>query len=626
MPEKQQEIARFPLQQFLEEGVLVGVGVLLVFLGLWSKVPITNFFGIGVGAFLFYVVYRSYHGKTATEEETDGDDDDADARMEEANGGIWKEEPEEVRTEQRIAVANASREIQKQFVRTQPLVDERTIISMSTIEPQSEFNNLLTKVLRAVKEACFAHTVAFFWINNETQQLVVEAKISDSESFVPERKLPIGNDEVSRIAVHGKAEIINQISSETERDVLCYYKSLQDVKSFIGMPIYYAYDGSAQQPIGVLAVDSKAEDSFGEETTGILNHFSQLISALLISHTEKYELLSERKLVEADVRLRKQISSRSSVASIVNAFSGEVEHIVGWDSISVVLFDDTQHAWTIASVKLRGSDKFVAAKQIIDFDDSVVGIVLRTSMVQTLDLSQKIKNVFHGGEHSSELLKNGSLLVVPFVSNGKCFGAVTMTNVKPNFYSKKDIAAIEYLSSTVAASLEVLELNSIIAEHISVDEPTGTMRKKHFLARLNEEIQRANDRNEDLALVFVSLHNAAEIEQRYGIEGKESALVGVAKQLRVHTRLYDVIGRFDEDTFAVALADTIASDAYLWAEKLRTAIATTIVSVDKKSFSFAVTIGISGAGDKTTSDELVKNAHYVLDQAKKSGGNLVRVF
>jgi len=100
----------------------------------------------------------------------------------------------------------------------------------------------------------------------------------------------------------------------------------------------------------------------------------------------------------------------------------------------------------------------------------------------------------------------------------------------------------------------------------------------------------------------------------------------VARHLRASVRPYDVVGRFDDSTFAVILGDTIANDAFMWAEKLRTAISGSIVSVDKKSFSLSVTIGISGASAKMISEELIKNVLHVLDQAKKAGGNIARVF
>ena len=121
-------------------------------------------------------------------------------------------------------------------------------------------------------------------------------------------------DVVSRIGVNGQPQVVNSILPETERDILCYYKNLQDVKSFIGVPIFYADDRSPQMPIAVLAVDSKAEDAYGDETFAILSHTSTLISSLLISYTEKYDLFADVKLIEADTQLKKKISIQYPLA------------------------------------------------------------------------------------------------------------------------------------------------------------------------------------------------------------------------------------------------------------------------------------------------------------------------
>lgn len=640
MQENQQEIVHSNMKGLLEEVVLAGVGVLLVLLAVFSKVPLTNITAIGIGAFLFYVAFESYRSKFGDPKKNTNYDAD-----------VGTEEGEEYyKRESESAVQTAKEEVRKpereifQLQRTEVVpqqqkpqqaraefsaadfFEDNQRISMSQAEPQSEFNNLLHKVLAIVKEVCFAHSVAFFWVKKETRQLIVEGKISDSDSFIHERKIPIGLDVVSKIGLTGQPQLVNNILPETERDVLCYYKNLQDVKSFVGVPIFYAGDSSAQSPIGVLAVDSKAEDAYGDETFAILSHTAKLISSLLISSTEKYDLIADVKLVEADTQLKKKISIQPSVTLIINSLAEELENIIAWDSICVVLFDEGQRAWAVASVRVRGNDRFVSPKQLIDFDGSIVGLSIKTNSVQTINLAQNSKAIFNESEHSSEILKQGILVSVPFSSGGKCFGAVVVSNRKVNSFSKKDISSIQSLSTTVAPAFEIAELNMILGEHIAIDEQTGSLSKKYFTARLNEELYRATDREEDLSLVFVSVSNVTEIEQRYGAEGNDAALVHVARHLRSSVRPYDVVGRFDSSTFAVILGDTIANDAFMWAEKLRTAISSSIVSVDKRSFSLSVTIGISGASSKMTSVDLIKNVAHVLDQAKKAGGNIARVF
>lgn len=625
----------------LEEMVLTGAGVLLVFLGVFSSVPFTSISSVGIGAFLFYTAFTSYRSKTGgqvyrSQDSGEEDEESFEAKRESAghiHDSRQEEENEETEYRAPFIPVKRSESAQRQrepertaFTVTAPeYFEEKQPPVMSQTEPQSEFNNLLLKSLQIVKEVCFAHSVTFFWVKSETRQLVLEAKISDTDAFTQERKLPIGADIISRIGVNGQPQLVNNILPETERDILCYYKNLQDIRSFIGVPVFYAGEAS-QHPIGVLAVDSKAPDAYGEETFAVLSHVSKLISSMLISYTEKYDLFADVKLIEADTKLKKKIAGHPAISAVVNALSEELENLVSWESITVVLYDESQRAWGIASVRVRGNDRFVSPKQLIDFDNSLVGQCIRSNSLQSVDLAQNGSVIFNEHERASDVLRQGMMAIVPISSGGKCYGAVVVTERNAHAYSKKDLAAMQFLAATIAPEFEITELNSILNEHIAVDELTGTLTRKFFGARLNEELFRATEREEDLSLVFVTVYNITDIQQRYDNDGKDAALVHVARHLRASVRPYDVVARFDASTFAVVLADTIANDAFLWAEKLRTAIAGSIVTIGRKSFSISVTIGISGASSKMTGDELVKNASHVLDLAKKAGGNIVRVF
>ena len=69
-----------------------------------------------------------------------------------------------------------------------------------------------------------------------------------------------------------------------------------------------------------------------------------------------------------------------------------------------------------------------------------------------------------------------------------------------------------------------------------------------------------------------------------------------------------------------------ASDAYLWAEKMRKAIAGHVIVFGQRSFSVTVSFGICGLSERMTSRELVNGAMQVYGKALESGGNAVRVF
>jgi diguanylate cyclase (GGDEF)-like protein len=96
--------------------------------------------------------------------------------------------------------------------------------------------------------------------------------------------------------------------------------------------------------------------------------------------------------------------------------------------------------------------------------------------------------------------------------------------------------------------------------------------------------------------------------------------------LRSNIRSFDVVGRLEGDRLGVVLIDTAASDAYLWAEKMRKQVASHIITLGDKSFSVTISAGVCGLMEGMQREELLRGTFQVLHKAVEGGGNLVRVF
>ncbi|HLF19838.1 MAG TPA: GAF domain-containing protein, partial [Bacteroidota bacterium] len=214
--------------------------------------------------------------------------------------------------------------------------------------PRSEFNFLVKKVLSVVKEVTFAHTVVLFWVNNEKKQLVLENFVSDSAMFTAQRRQELGQDLVSQVAATGKPKLLTNVNASSQADVLTYYDGPEPVKTFIGVPIFYSR-GSVQprDPVAVLAVDCLSEDAYGSETLNLLGKFTKLISALIRSYTDKYDLVMDSEVLRSISRVREQLKIEFSVYNAVRSLAEETSRLIPWDYISVVLYDDSRKAWTI---------------------------------------------------------------------------------------------------------------------------------------------------------------------------------------------------------------------------------------------------------------------------------------
>lgn len=494
-------------------------------------------------------------------------------------------------------------------------------------EPRTEFDFLLNKVLAVIKEVLFAHTVAFFWANREKQQMVLEARATDSTSFLSSRRFPIGHDLVSKVARTGKPEFVTEVNPVSEPELLCYYETPAGVKSFIGVPVFFARgstDQSIEQPVAVLAVDSRAEDEFGEETLILLGQFTKLISALIKSYNDKYDLLLDSELLSSIRRLQERIRNNFTVATVVQVLSEETSRLINWDFLSVVLYDEGKHAWLAKKVINRGQEGYVRLEHAIDFPESVVGRTIRTNTHCIIDDLETLDTQRYFADE--QLNRRGSFVSVPISSLNKCYGAINLESRDAFNFSRRDVEMLYRLADNAASALEILFMQEVIHEYVIVDDVTGTCSKKFFLQRMEEELQRADDAGSELSLLFVTVDKSAEIVQRFTEDGLERVMVTLAKAIRTCVRPYDIVGRYDRDRFGVLLVNTAANEAYLWAEKIRKNIASLVITIDGRNFSITISVGVCGALEGMKKEELLGNTTTVLNKASEAGGNVVRVF
>lgn len=544
-----------------------------------------------------------------------------------ANKTVATQTPKE---EKKVMVTKPLKPEAKQAVRefqVSDFFDVNADVYKGGSEPRTEFDYLLNKVLAVIKEVTFAHTVAFFWANQDKQQMVCEEKITDSHNFLDSRRFNIGHDIVSKIALQSKPEIITRVNPVSEHELIAYYSQPQFIKSFVGVPVFFknvVANKSVDEAVAVVAIDSKTEEAFGYETLLLLGQCTKLISGLIKSYTDKYDLLLDAELLNAIHRFQEKIKADLTVSTISQSLVDESTKLLKWDFISVVMQDEVKQTWAVQKVINRSGEIYIRPDTTIDFYSSIVGDVIKNNSHKLIeDLGSQNRCRYFEAE---KINNSGSFISIPISSMNKCYGALTVESKDKYNFSKQDIEVLYRLTENAAAALEVFYMNKIIDEYVIVDELTGVYSKKFWNEKFNDELSRADDFGEDLSLLFLSVDNYAELLVRYGQNCINHLLVTLSKVIRSSVRQYDLVGRLDKDRFGIALIRTPANEAYLWAEKIRKTIASVVVSFENKSFSVTLSIGVSGASEGMTKDELTKNTSLVLHKATESGGNTVRVF
>ncbi|MBN1192886.1 MAG: GGDEF domain-containing protein [Coriobacteriia bacterium] len=106
-------------------------------------------------------------------------------------------------------------------------------------------------------------------------------------------------------------------------------------------------------------------------------------------------------------------------------------------------------------------------------------------------------------------------------------------------------------------------------EHASSFDPlTGVLKAEHLIARLNEEISRAERYETDLGLVLLHVEDFDEFTRLFGHYKAESMLRHLTDIVRLTVRVSDIVGRLAPTTLAVVLPNASVSDAAAVAARL----------------------------------------------------------
>jgi diguanylate cyclase (GGDEF)-like protein len=164
-----------------------------------------------------------------------------------------------------------------------------------------------------------------------------------------------------------------------------------------------------------------------------------------------------------------------------------------------------------------------------------------------------------------------------------------------------------------------------LSQLATTDPLTGLFNPRAFHERLRQEMGRTARYREPLSLLVVDLDGLKRVNDQYGHEAGNAALLSVAAAIRSELREIDLGARLGGDEFGVLAPRTNEQSALVLAERLRARVAKGV----KASMGRYATISIGIASlvpsrdDRTTPVSLIAAADEALYRAKREGGNRV---
>jgi diguanylate cyclase (GGDEF)-like protein len=192
-------------------------------------------------------------------------------------------------------------------------------------------------------------------------------------------------------------------------------------------------------------------------------------------------------------------------------------------------------------------------------------------------------------------------------------------------FSEAERKLFAYLAGQAAVSIENVDLHELVQRQAVTDELTGLSNHRRFQEVITQEVGRAKRFGQDLGLVMLDIDHFKSVNDTYGHQQGDFVLREVARVLRESSREIDEPARYGGEELAVALPQTDLEGAYLFAERVRTALeALRIPQLDADGGHLRVTASF-GAAAMTSGNEdkasLIAAADAALYRAKRGGRN-----
>ena len=184
----------------------------------------------------------------------------------------------------------------------------------------------------------------------------------------------------------------------------------------------------------------------------------------------------------------------------------------------------------------------------------------------------------------------------------------------------------------IANLLKVKQLRDDIKIVSTTDELTGLYNRAYLHQRLEAELSRSKRYNIPVSCLLLDIDYFKVVNDIYGYDWGDVLLKDITEILKRHARREDIVTRYGDEEFIIALPSTDEDNAYVFAERLRKDIEKMEFKPAGEEERHPITIsgGISSYPFQVNVNEnaqtLIRYAEHALYNAKKRGKNKIVQF
>lgn len=184
----------------------------------------------------------------------------------------------------------------------------------------------------------------------------------------------------------------------------------------------------------------------------------------------------------------------------------------------------------------------------------------------------------------------------------------------------------EMRSRVQEAEQEVARLQEELAqtsEMVRHDTLTGALNRKGMDEAIEREVGRARRRNAPMCVAMLDIDNFKRINDTYGHDTGDQALVHLAQVVRETLRPHDTLARYGGEEFVIILADTGLDDGVGAMVRVQRELTRKFFMHNNEKLLITFSCGVAELGGEEQPPEAIKRADQAMYLAKRSGKNRV---
>ena len=227
--------------------------------------------------------------------------------------------------------------------------------------------------------------------------------------------------------------------------------------------------------------------------------------------------------------------------------------------------------------------------------------------------------------------RTSSFVAVPVRASREILGVICVTDRRDNRpFTHEDVSTLRGLAAPSALALgreRALLQAEVYAHAAAVDPLSGAFNRRHFHVRLEEELQRSQRHEIQLALLMIDVDDFKSVNDSFGHLAGDAVIKGIADIMRRSVRVFDVCARFGGEEFAIIMPGSGTASATSVAERIRERIESFRPS-DRtlEGLSITASVGVAVSSLGISAREIIARADQALYLAKRAGKNRVQVY